>query len=266
VTKLACWGLLGALLLSGAALADDVTAPAPALDDSWASRGLLGYSKTGGNTDTSAANFLFHVAHVVDDWKFLFGAEGVYGSTKGETTVQAWDAHFQSNYNLTERLYLYGALRYDDDKFDGFAYQELATAGVGYQFIKSDATKLTAQVGAGPRRLRPELLSEDEVGGIVSTTELAPQTDVVLDAAVTFEHAFNESTKLIAGALTESGKNNTLTSANAAIQVKMSNTLALAAGIQYTRNSKPPVGVSPTATLTTLSLVYEIKNPGLAPQ
>jgi len=69
-----------------------------------------------------------------------------------------------------------------------------------------------------------------------------------------------------AAATLESGKNNTKSAGNVALQVKMSTTLALAAGLQVTHNSKPPVGAKPTDTLTTLNLVYEIKNAKLAPE
>ncbi|MBV8784610.1 MAG: DUF481 domain-containing protein [Gammaproteobacteria bacterium] len=249
-------GLLG-LMLAGQAAAQDET---------WASRAQAGFAKTTGNTDTTTGNLLWHVAHVTGPWKFLFGVEGLYGSTKGETTAQALDAHLQANYNLTERLYLYGGLRYDDDRFSGFAYQETLSAGAGYQFVKTDATKLTAQAGVGARRLRPEILVKDDVGGVVSRTELDATTDAVLDAALNLEHAFNDSTKLLAGASLESGKDNTLTKASVALQVKMTSVLALSAGVQMARNSKPPAGAKNTDTLSTLSLVYELKNPKLAPE
>jgi len=250
--------VVSGFVLSGATYADD--------GDTWASRAQVGYAKTGGNTDTSTANALFHIAHVVDEWKFLFGAEGVYGSTKGETTAQAWDLHFQANYNLTDRLYWYGGLRYDDNKFSGFAYQELVSTGPGYQFIKTDDTKLTGQIGIGERRLRPEILTEDAVGAIISTQELGSATDTVLDAAVNLEHTLNSFTKVIANVAVESGKNNTMTTAGVSLQVKMTDLLSLAAGYQLIRNSKPPAGVGSSNTLTTLNLVYELKNQKLAPQ
>ena len=66
-----------------------------------------GYSKTGGNTDNSAGNALFHVAHTVGDWKFLFGTEALYGSTKSETTAQAFTVHGQANYSFTPKFYGY---------------------------------------------------------------------------------------------------------------------------------------------------------------
>ncbi|MBV8342560.1 MAG: DUF481 domain-containing protein [Gammaproteobacteria bacterium] len=256
------WALLCGCGLAGsaaAAYADDT-------DGTWASRAQAGYAKTSGNTDTSTAIALFHIAHLVGDWKFLFGVEGVYGSTKGETTAQSWDAHFQANYNITPQLYWYGGLRYDDNKFSGFVYQETVSTGAGYQFIKTDTTKLTGQLGVGERRLRPEVLQEDAVGAIASTMELPSSTDAVLDAAVNLEHSFNAATKVITGVSMESGKNNTMTTANIALQVKMTNVLALSAGYQYVRNSKPPPGSGPTNSLATLSLVYELKNTKLAPE
>jgi putative salt-induced outer membrane protein len=255
--KQACWGLAGALTVCAAARADD--------DDAWAARAAAGFTRTGGITDTSSANALFHIAYVFDDWKLLFGSEALYGSTRGETTAQAWDAHLQANYNLNPRLYWYSALRYDDNRFSGFAYQELVSSGLGYQFFNSDATKLSAQLGIGVRRLRPELLTEDPTGGITATMLLPPTTEAVLDAGVNFNQALNAYTHLIASVAVEAGSSNTMTTANLSVQVKMSSTLALSAGYQLIRNSQPPPGVGTSSTLTTLSLVYEVKNPKLAP-
>ncbi len=255
--------LLGIVLMTPLAYADT---DADGESSTWASRAQAGYAKTGGNTDTTTANALFHIAHVVDQWKFLFGAEGLYGSTKGETTAQAWDLHFQTNYNFTDRLYGYGGLRYDENKFSGFAYQELVTTGVGYQFFNSDDTKLAAQAGVGARRLRPEILTEDAVGAIVSTEELNANTDAVFDSAVNLEHSFNSFTKIVANVAVEAGKDNTMTTAGLSLQVKMTDLLSLAAAYQLIRNSKPPMGAGPTNSLTSLNLVYEFKNKKLAPE
>src|SRR5215467_9105032 len=92
-------GLIALGALSGVAAAD--TGPIGPGDSTWAIRSV------GGNTDNSAGNLLFHAAHVMGDWKLLFGADGLYGSTRGETTAQAWDAYVQGNYNITPRFYWY---------------------------------------------------------------------------------------------------------------------------------------------------------------
>jgi putative salt-induced outer membrane protein len=241
-----------------AAVAD--TGPIGPGDPTWAIRSVVGYSKTGGNTDNSAGNLLFHAAHVMGDWKLLFGVDGLYGSTKGETTAQAWAAYLQGNYNITPRLYWYLGGRYDDDHFSGFAYQAAVKSGFGYKFIDTDATKLTAQIGAGYRRLRPEILVKDDIGGVVSRTEQPEESDAILDAGIAFEHNFNKATKLLAAVTMQSGKQNTLTIANVALQVEMTDRFALSAGYRLVDNSSPPSGSGRRDTLTTLGLVYELKN------
>jgi putative salt-induced outer membrane protein YdiY len=77
-------------------------------------------------------------------------------------------------------------------------------------------------------------------------------------------HDFNAATKMLAAAAVESGRQNRLTTGGASLQVKMTTLLALSAGIPMTRNSSPPVSAKNTDTLSTLSLVYELKNPKLA--
>ena len=257
-------GLVAASVLAQVAGAD--TAPIGPGDPTWAIRSVLGYSKTGGNTDNSAGNVLFHAAHVMGDWKLLFGFDGLYGSTQGETTAQAWDAFLQANYNITPRFYWYTGGRYDDDRFSGFAYQAAVKTGVGYKFIDTDATKLSAQIGAGYRRLRPEILVKDDIGGIISSSEQPEESDAILDAGLAFEHDFNPSTKLLALATMQSGNENTLTNAGVALQVKMTGRLALSAGYKLIDNSSPPPGSGRRDTLTTLGLVYELKNDKLPPE
>jgi putative salt-induced outer membrane protein len=257
-------GLIALGALSGVASAD--TGPIDPGDPTWAIRSVLGYSKTGGNTDNSAGNFLFHAAHVMGNWKLLFGGDGLYGSTQGETTAQAWDAFLQGNYNITPRFYWYLGGRYDDDRFSGFAYQAAVKTGVGYQFIDTDATKLTAQAGAGYRRLRPEILVKDDIGGVVSRTEQPEESDAIFDAGLVFEHDFNKATKLLVAATVQSGKENTLTNASVALQVKMTDRLALSAAYKLIDNSNPPPGSGHRDTLTTLGLVYELKNEKLPPE
>jgi putative salt-induced outer membrane protein len=256
--------LAGTLALCGAAYADD----AGDGTGTWAARAQLGYSKTGGNTDTSSANALFHIAHTVDQWKFLFGVDGFYGATLGTTTAQSWDAYLQANYNIGDQLYWFGKLSDLANKFSGFAYQEVISTGIGYQFIKTDDTKLSGQVGIGERRLQTDTFTPDPVGGITPGTYVTfpTMTDTVLDAQVKFEHSFNPITKILAGYEINSGSDNTMQTGSVSLQVKMSDRLALAAGYSLVTNTKPPPGIGKSASLETLSLVYALKNKDLAPE
>jgi putative salt-induced outer membrane protein len=263
--------VLAMMALAGAAYADE---PPYEGDPNWSMRALLGYTKTGGNTDNSAGNALFHVAHLWNDWKFLFGTEALYGSTHGETTSQAFTIHGQANYNFTPKFYAFVGAGYSDDRFSGFAYQDAVTSGVGYQIFNDDNTKLTVQGGVGYLWLRKEYLVKDDIGGVTERLPYDPTTgipyqaehNVAFNGAVNYEHNFNAASKILAGVGVLSSSDNTRTAANVALQVKMSNHLALAAGYQIVNNSKPPAGSGKNDSLTTLSLVYEMKNPKLAPE
>ena len=251
--RLTTAALFGCVAFTGAAWADE---PAYEGDPNWSMRALLGYSKTGGNTDNSSANGLFHVAHVMGDWKVLFGIDALYGTTKGETTSQSLGIRAQANYNFSPKFYWYVGAGYLDDRFSGFAYQDALKTGVGYLW------------------LRKEYLIKDAIGGVTERLNYDPNTgipyeaehSVAFDGAVAFEHSFNEYTKLLAAVTVLSSSENTLTTATVALQVKMSDHFALAAGYQLINNSDPPASSGHRDTLTTLSLVYDMKNPKLAPE
>jgi putative salt-induced outer membrane protein len=257
------WLALGAVAVGGTAYADDATS-----DGSWAARAQVGYSKTGGNTDTSTANALFHIAHTYEQWKFLFGVDGYYGSTLGTTTAQSWDGYLQANYNISDRLFWFGRLSDLSNKFSGFASQQVASTGVGYQFIRTDATKLSGQIGIGEERLQMDTFLPTAVGGIDASTytTLPWQSETVVDALVKVEHDFNSITKVLAGYEINSGSLNTMQTASVSLQVKMSDRLALAVGYSIVENSKPPPGIGKSASLETLNLVYALKNKNLAPE
>jgi len=82
-------------------------------------------------TPTTAPETSCSTPHVMGDWKLLLGVDGLYGSTHGETTAQAWDAYLEANYYITPRFYCYVGGRYDDDRFSGFAYHAALKSGVG---------------------------------------------------------------------------------------------------------------------------------------
>ncbi|HET9474184.1 MAG TPA: DUF481 domain-containing protein, partial [Steroidobacteraceae bacterium] len=70
---------------------------------------------------------------------------------------------------------------------------------------------------------------------------------------------FTESTKITNKFLSEIGSNNTSVQDDLALQVNMSEVLALAVGIGVRYNSDPPPLAESTNTLFTVNLVYNIK-------
>lgn len=247
--------LMGAGVLACGALSPRV-ARADDPPPGWSGKGQLGYVMSRGNSDSDSANAKLDLFLVRDDWKHWLSLDGLYGRSAGITSAQRWDANLQSDYKVTERLYAFGALNYQDDRFSGFQYQATVSGGMGYKFIDSDTTRLAAQLGAGYRSLRPEQLIKDDSGAVTQRIPGETDTEAVGTAGVDFDHAFNSSTKILDKLRIESGSSNTSINNDLALQVQMSKKLSLAAGFGVRHNTKPPAGLKTTDTVTTLNLVY----------
>jgi putative salt-induced outer membrane protein len=138
--------------------------PAPPPQDVWTGKGQAGYTSSQGNSESKAANAALDATLVDGPWQHSFHLAGLYGQSAGIVAAERWETGWQTNYDLTSQLYTFGGLRYQHDMFSGFEYQASVTAGMGYKFFNSDATKLDVQVGAGYKTFRPEVLVDDPDG------------------------------------------------------------------------------------------------------
>jgi putative salt-induced outer membrane protein len=84
-------------------------------------------------------------------------------------------------------------------------------------------------------------------------------SEVVFRGTLDFDHEFTATTSLLDKLVVEAGADNTFVQNDIALQVKMTDVLALAVGYSVRHNTDPPVGFEKTDTLTTINLVYEIK-------
>jgi putative salt-induced outer membrane protein len=227
----------------------------------WSTRGEAGFVAARGNTSTQSANLKFEIVRESHKWKNTFGASGLYGKTSAIQSAQRWDARDQLDYLFSERSFWFGGVRYEDDRYSGFDYQESFSTGVGRKFIDTENTKLAAQLGVGYRALAPEDLVRDETGEVVARIAGSRDSDLVGNGALAFEHSFNNATKALYSLLVESGKTNTLTKNDLALQVKMTRVLAISLGVSVRYNSFPQDGLKKTDTLSTVNIVY-VSKPG----
>jgi putative salt-induced outer membrane protein len=227
----------------------------------WSTRGEAGFVASRGNTSTESANLKFEFVRESHKWKNTFATSGLYGKSSAIQSAQRWDARDQVDYSFSERSFWFGGVRYEDDRFSGFDYQESVSVGLGRKFIDSENTKLAAQLGFGYRALAPEELVRDETGAVIARIAGARDSDLVGNGAFTFEHSFNNATKVLDSLLVESGKTNTLTKNDLALQVKMTRVLAISLGVSVRYNSFPQDGLKKTDTLSTVNLVY-VSKPG----
>ena len=249
----ACAAVPGAV-----ALADD--APPPPPQDTWFGKGQVGFLESKGNSNAESINGNVDMSRIDGAWKNEIILVALYGKNNGVVSAERYEAREQTNYSFTPRTFAFGGLRYEHDLFDGFQYQASAAAGLGYKFIDGKDTTLSAQLGAGFRQIRPEILTTAADGEVTSRTPQDTTRSGIGTVEVDFSHKFSSTTTLTDKYYMEAGAGNTMLQNNLQLAVKMTTKLALALGYQVIDNTNPPSGSMPPLKkvdqLTTVNLQY----------
>lgn len=235
--------------------ADDAPPPPPPTGV-WIGKGQLGFVDTTGNSQAQTANANLDMTRYDGAWKNEGYTSGLYGKSAGIVSAERWDARWQTNYTISGKLFAFGGLQYEHDLFDGFEYQASVDGGLGYKFIDSDTTTLTAQAGPGYRRLRPEIIIKNAAGEVTSRTPLDASGEAIGTAGIDFSHKFNASTTLTNKFLVAAGSDNTQLQNQLGLAVKMSTHLALSVGYGVIKNTKPPAPLKQVDTITTVNLQF----------
>jgi putative salt-induced outer membrane protein len=225
----------------------------------WTGKAELGVLLASGNTEAKSANTKFDLKRESEKWINTFFVGALYGENAEFPTAERYEQKYQLDYKINDRLSWFGAVRGEEDRFSGFAYQTTVSTGASYKFIDNPSTKLQASLGAGYRRLKNETLVKTDAGEVIDRIDGEVESNPVVTLSSDFEHAFNEHTKITNKLLAESGSDNTALQDDVALQVSMTETLALAVGVGIRYNTDPPPLAESTDTLTTINLVYNIK-------
>jgi putative salt-induced outer membrane protein len=243
-------------LAAAAALLVPLFAFSPAHAD-WSGKGEAGLVIATGNTETKSANAKLQLANEVGKWKHQFGGAALYSSSDEEgTTANRWEAFEESDYNFSPRSFWFGAARYEDDDFSGFVYQAILSAGIGRKFIDTDVTKFVGTAGVGYKVFETRD-AFDAAGVLIEPGD--KDSEAVFRGTLDYDHKLTATTSVLDKFIVEAGSSNTFVQNDIALQVKVTDVLALAVGYSVRHNTDPPVGFEKTDTLTTINLVYELK-------
>jgi putative salt-induced outer membrane protein len=225
----------------------------------WTGKAELGVLQSSGNTEAASANTKFDLTHDGARWRNAFFVGALYSENAEFATAERYEARYQADYKINDRLSWFGALRGEQDRFSGFAYLATVSTGASYQFIDSPVTKLDASLGAGYRRSRDETLIKTDAGEVLDRIEGEVANDAVATLSSNYEHALTSNTKVRNKLLAEYGADNTSFANDIALEVSMTPSFALAVGFGIRYNSDPPPLSESTDTLTTINLVYNLK-------
>jgi putative salt-induced outer membrane protein len=225
-----------------AALVCGVLAAGTASAD-WTGKGTFGGVLARGNTETETINLNVDVEKTLDRWTHKAGASLLRTVTDDVTSADRWELRGESQYSLSDRSYLFGALRYEDDAFTDYEYQATLSGGYGYRFLMSDTTKFEGQIGVGYRETELRLTGEQS-------------DDVIARGALNFEHKLTDTTLIYDRFLVESGSDNTFLQNALGIEVKINDAFALSLDYAVRHNTDVLPGTEETDQVLTANLVY----------
>lgn len=211
--------------------------------DNWKGQGQLGAFRSTGNSSNTGVTAGLTLERVGIDWRHKLTGLVDYQQTEGVTTREQFLVAYEANYDVSDRLFLYGLAQWERDTFQGFSARYSASGGFGYRAIDEEAVQLALK--AGPAYRRTEFVdgtSDDALAGL---------------AALDFDWKISDNLTLTedAAAFIQSG-NSTLTSTTG-LTAGLGG--GLSASLSYTieHDTDPPFGAVQTDTLSRVTLVYD---------
>ena len=228
--------------MKGLAFALLLLAMAPAQAD-WTGKGELGGVLARGNTETETLNGKIDMTMETSGWKHQAGFSILRTVNDGVTSANRWELRGESDYKLTERSYVFGALRYEDDEFTDYNYKATASVGYGYKIIDGETTQLDGKIGVGYRQSELRVSGESE-------------NDAIVRGVLDYAHKLTDTTDVTNKFLVEAGTDNTFLQNILSLAVKMNASLALGLSYEVRHNTDVLVGTEKTDQIVTANLVF----------
>lgn len=203
----------------------------------------LGVVSTSGNTQTSSVNAKAKLMYRADDWRHEGRLEALRSRDRSETTAERYLASGKSDYYLTKMDYLFGTLRYEEDRFSGYSYQFSEAVGYGRRVINQETLTLDLEIGAGGHHSK-------ESGTNVRKNEAMLRGGVKLGWDISPTARFTEEL------LIEGTRHNTSTESVTALTASINAHFALRLSLTVKHNSHVPADTKKTDTLSAATLVY----------
>jgi putative salt-induced outer membrane protein len=242
-----CYALsLGGLLLVSA----NVHADDKKVEDKspWKASVELGLIRTTGNTKTQTSALKADASYEVEKWRHTGHAEA-YGqqaeNDQGESVVSAerYELKGKSDYKFTELDYVYGLVDLKKDRFSGFEYEHVVSAGYGRKLLKQENMELDVEIGPGVRFFKVDNGVSDE--------------EALLHLSGNYWWEITDNSKFTQELVTDIGEDITSTKSVTGVQANINSSLALKFTYTVRHKTKVPVDTEKTDTEAAMTLVYK---------
>ena len=213
----------------------------------WAgSTGYLGFSTTGGNSDTENLTAGLKVKRETEKWINELGLDILRASSNDIDTAERYVLSTKTGYKFDDNDYVFYGSRYEKDNFTAFDYTITSGAGWGHKYYDTDLKKLITEVGVGYKTVAYDL-DRSEDAGIAFTGKLD------------YMRQITDTMKFLDVLVIESTSDNTFAQNDAGFSLKVSDKVNVNFVHQIKHNTDVPVGFHNTDTLFAVNLGYTFK-------
>lgn len=219
----------------------------------WEGKGELGASRSTGNSSNTGVTVGLKLTRDGIDWRHKLRAHVDYQRSNGRTSREQYLVAYEPNYQLSDRVFLYGLAQYESNRFQGFSARYATSGGIGYQIIKDTDLQLSAKIG--PAYRITDFVSGESESRIAGLLGLDFDWDITDRLKLTHDTNAVTETGGSATVLVDSSTTSVhlVTGLNAKVSSKM--TARFSYAVEY--DSNPPLGAVQTDTLSRATLVYD---------
>ncbi len=203
----------------------------------------LGGAVNTGNTDDESLAVSLALSRKDGPWTYDFKSAFDIQRRDNETTQQRLVSDLGLAYDITPRLYAYGAASYEDDEFSGFNYRITSGGGLGYRIYTRPRLNWSVEMGPGVR-----IDSFEDTGNVNVTPAIRAFSDFAWDFSE-FASFLHEVEMIQDGGLT--------VDTTAALVARITERVSGQLSYQVRFNGDAPVGNEEIDTTTRLSLIYD---------
>ena len=235
MTDLGRFALLAVLVLA--------TATGYAQDEEgFAGRVAFGFLSTTGNAENETFNTTFDLDWTNAPWHHALTGAAVRASTNDVTTAEAYSLDWQSDYDLSDRSYLFGVVAWNDDRFSGYDQQIREAVGYGRRFIDTERHALNGEVGAGARQ--------------ADLRDGTTQDESILRLSSDYLWTISETAEFSQSLAIDSGSFNTYTESITKLTMDILGNISIVVSYTIKTNSDVPAGTVNTDTFTAIAVEY----------
>lgn len=241
-----------ALLATSQAAAEEEAIRSAGLFDNWSGEGQIGGFQSSGNSDEIGTTAALQLTREGIDWEHRLRLSVDYRRSEGVTSREQFLGRYEPRYQINDRLFTYGLVQFERDKLQGYSARYVASGGLGYRVIDTDAIDLS--IKAGPAYRITHFIDggkNSRIAGLLGLDfdwRLSDSLKLTQDANATAETG-GEAVVIVDGS-------NTSLSVITGLEAGLSDSLTARVSYSVEYDSNPPDGSVSTDTLTRFTLIY----------